>query len=116
MATKYADIHVKVDSEVKEESEKILAQIGISMSDLINMTLRRVNYVRDIPFNTSVGLPREMIVETKEDLERILDEAANTDESKCVPADEAWAEIDRKTSLIKTERRRDARVHDKVYA
>ena len=42
MALATADIHVKIDPKVKKDSEKILKEIGISMSDLINITLRKV--------------------------------------------------------------------------
>ena len=43
MALATADIHIKVDPAVKREAEKNLKSYGISMSDLINVTLRGFN-------------------------------------------------------------------------
>ena len=37
MALATADIHVKIDPKIKKDSEKVLKEIGISMSDLINI-------------------------------------------------------------------------------
>ena len=95
MATKYADIHIKVDPEVKSESEKILKQIGISMSDLINMTLRRVVYERDIPFNTCVVNNEFDKIETREDLEAYLAKLEAEDDGTRYTHEEVWAELDK---------------------
>ena len=116
MATKYADIHVKVDSEVKEESEKILAQIGISMSDLINMTLRRVNYMRDIPFNTSVIDNDFSEIQSADDLKSYLEKIEKEDDGTRYTADEVWAEVNDHIKMLKAERRRDARIRSRLYA
>ncbi len=81
MANVLADVHVKVDKKVKNESEEVLKKIGISLSDLVNMTLRRVIYERRIPFDTKITedeLPANMRIETKKELltylERDFDE------------------------------------------
>lgn len=71
MAIAQADIHVKVDKEIKNQSEYILGQIGISMSDLVNMTLRRVIYEKRIPFDTRIidtEVPESVRVDSKEEL------------------------------------------------
>ena len=83
MAIATADIHVKVDPMVKECSESVLEQIGISMSDLINMTLRRVIYERNIPFDTKVDekMPACMSIKTEDELLRFLDKAVETNET-----------------------------------
>lgn len=77
------DMHIKIDTDVKNESEKILKKIGISMSDLINMTLRRVVYERRVPFDTQVpgdGLPENMQIETREQLESFLQKRFGEDD------------------------------------
>lgn len=96
MTTTYADIHVKVNKEVKEESEKILNSIGISMSDLINMTLRRVVYERQIPFNTRIErneVPEDLKISTREELDVLLDRLSADDEDKMLSNDEMWRDV-----------------------
>lgn len=82
MAKAMADIHVKVDKEVKAESEEVLKQIGISFSDLINMTLRRVIYEQRIPFDTRVGggVPENMKIETEEQLMAYIEKSIKNDD------------------------------------
>lgn len=83
MSAAQADIHVKVDPKVKAESEIVLKQIGISISDLINMTLRCVIRERRIPFDTQVktsDLPRCMNIRTEAELEEYLVDAMEYNE------------------------------------
>ena len=42
MALATADIHVKIDPLVKKKAEKKFKEIGITMSDFINLELRRI--------------------------------------------------------------------------
>ena len=75
------------------ESEKILNSIGISMSDLINMTLRRVVYERQIPFNTRIErneVPEDLKISTREKLDMLLDRLSADDEDKILSNDEMW--------------------------
>lgn len=77
MATAQADIHIKVDPTIKTKSEVILNKIGISMSDLINMTLRRVIYEQRIPFDTRVAdqlAPDNLHFSSPSDFAKRLDE------------------------------------------
>lgn len=77
------DIHVKVDSGVKNESEKVLKGIGISVSDLINMTLRRVIYERRIPFDTQLPdfeMPDELSVSSEEELRELIENRLTHDD------------------------------------
>lgn len=95
MTKAQARIQVRVDQDVKEQSEEILGKIGISMSDLINMTLRRVIYERRIPFDTAVengadnldlkidyndpNLPECMRIRTEEELDAFLEKRIRED-------------------------------------
>ena len=113
MVTTYADIHVKVNKKVKEESEEILSSIGISMSDLINMTLRRVVYERQIPFNTRIErgeVPAELKVNTREELDELLDRLSMEEEDKMLSDDEMWQGM--QEHMRKVEMRRG--VHAKI--
>ena len=86
-----ADIHVKVNSEIKEKSEDVLSKIGISMSDLVNMTLRRVVYERRVPFDTTVPdkeMPDALSVESVDELEALVAERMRKDTGERVSLQE----------------------------
>lgn len=113
MTTAYADIHVKVNKEVKEESEKILNSIGISMSDLINMTLRRVVYERQIPFNTRIErneVPEDLKISTREELDMLLDRLSADDEDKMLSNDEMWSGVRKHMKEVEMRRGTRAKV------
>ncbi len=56
MTTKSADILAYVEPEVKEQAEKILSELGISASVVINMLYKQIIMTKSIPF--SVALPK----------------------------------------------------------
>lgn len=58
MATRSANINVRVEPEIKKQAEDILEKLGISTSAFINMTYRQVIMKRGIPF--SVELPDKL--------------------------------------------------------
>ena len=84
MALATADIHVKIDPKVKKDSEKILKEIGISMSDLINITLRKVIREKrvDMDIVAKERLPENLRIETKEQLIDFLNEREQKKEQK----------------------------------
>lgn len=43
-------LHIRVNSKVKENAEKILDTLGISISEAVNIFLCQVNLVGGIPF------------------------------------------------------------------
>lgn len=55
MATRSANVNVRVEPDVKKQAEDILDKLGVSVSSFINMTYRQVIMKRGIPF--SVELP-----------------------------------------------------------
>lgn len=55
MATRSANVNVRVEPDVKKQAEDILDKLGVSVSAFINMTYRQVIMKRGIPF--SVELP-----------------------------------------------------------
>ena len=46
-------IHIRVNPEIKEKVEPILAAIGLSFSDVFNLTLNQIYLKRKIPFELS---------------------------------------------------------------
>ena len=105
MATALADIHFKVDRGIKVESEEVLKKIGISFSDLFNMTLRRVVYERRIPFDTRVDQvmpPVSMQVDTKADMEARLLKSIKSDTGERHSIEQVKDAIVRKREALAT--------------
>jgi len=51
--TRSSGMHIRVDPEIKASVEPILAAIGLSFSDVFNLTLRQIYLKRRIPFELS---------------------------------------------------------------
>lgn len=91
-----ATIHVRVKPEVKEGSEKILEKIGITMSDFVNMSLKRLIFEERIPFSTRISdsrIPENMRVENKEHMIRLIKEAIDEDDGRYYTFDEIFEEL-----------------------
>ncbi len=58
MATRSANVNVRVEPDIKKQAEDILDKLGVSASAFINMTYRQVILKKGIPF--SVELPAEI--------------------------------------------------------
>lgn len=54
MSTADSFIRVRLDKELKTEASEILSAMGLSISDLVRMTLTKLVNERDIPFSTYV--------------------------------------------------------------
>lgn len=48
--SKTAVVTARVEPEVKKEAEKVLSQVGLTMSQAVNLYLRQIAYQRRIPF------------------------------------------------------------------
>lgn len=68
MANLTSAINVQVDSKTKKEATDILNKLGISMSMLINATLKQVVIKKGVPFELTLNhIPsKEMIQALKE--------------------------------------------------
>lgn len=54
MATKTANILARVEPEIKEKAEAIMAQLGIPVSVVINMLYKQIIMTKSIPFSLSL--------------------------------------------------------------
>ena len=66
------------------------------MSDLINMTLRRVVYERQIPFSTRLErneVPKDLKINTREELDMLLDRLSAEDEGEMLSNDDMWRDV-----------------------
>ena len=51
--TRSSGMHIRVNPEIKANVEPILSAIGLSFSDVFNLTLRQIYLKRKIPFELS---------------------------------------------------------------
>ena len=74
MANLTTTISVQIDKEDKEQANEILKKLGVSMSGLINMTIKQLIMRGKIPFEVSIPKEENNLYQyfTKEE----LDEAA----------------------------------------
>ena len=78
------DIHVRVDENVKNETENILKELGLTISDLVNITMRKTIRERGIPFDTRLStmrdsLPENMTVDSIDDIKRMVNDSVEND-------------------------------------
>jgi addiction module RelB/DinJ family antitoxin len=81
--TRSSGMHIRVNPEVKSQVEPILAAIGLSFSDVFNLTLRQIYLKRKIPFElsseqlTENGYTAEFEAELLRDAEKAYAAVAN---------------------------------------
>lgn len=93
---KTANLYARIEPEVKEQAENILATLGISTSNAINMFYKQIILQRGLPFE--VKLPHKKIVDesllTVEELDEELEKGyADIKNGKVKPVKKAFADI-----------------------
>ena len=96
MAIKSSNVTARVEPEIKEEAEAILAELGISASNGINMFYRQIILWRGLPFRPSIPTARPLSLDemTKDEFDAKL--ARGLEQAKAsegVPADEFFASL-----------------------
>jgi len=66
MAAKTANVLARVEPDVKEQAESILAQLGVPVSVVINMLYKQIIVTRGIPFSVTLP-PRPLSREEMDD-------------------------------------------------
>lgn len=79
---KSTTLNLRINPEIKENAEKVLSQLGVSMSSAVNMFLNQVILTESIPFPIALPLaPSRVNTDTMNQeelntkLERSLDDA-----------------------------------------
>jgi len=81
--TRSSGMHIRVNPEIKAKAEPILAAIGLSFSDVFNLTLNQICLKRKIPFElssiqlTENGYTPEFEAQVLQDLEEAHAAVAN---------------------------------------
>ena len=96
MAIKSSNVTARVEPEIKEQAEAILAQLGISASNGINMFYRQIILWRGLPFRPSIPASRPLSLDemTKEEFDaKMARGLAQAKAGEGVPADEFFASL-----------------------
>ena len=82
-ATRSSGMHIRVNPEIKAKVEPILSAIGLSFSDVFNLTLNQIYLKRKIPFELSsvqltengytTGFETELLLASEESYDAIAD-------------------------------------------
>jgi len=64
MATKSANLYARIEPEVKEQAENILAALGIPASNAINMFYKQIILQRGLPFEVKIPSTRPIYMST----------------------------------------------------
>ena len=97
MATKTANVLARVEPEVKEQAEAIMAQLGIPASVVINMLYKQIIMRKAIPFPLMVvEVPKARDEMSDEEFRKMLSTGlAQAERGEGIPADEFFAQIKR---------------------
>ena len=92
MATKTANVLARVEPDVKEQAEAIMAKLGVPASTVINMLYKQIILTRSIPF--SLSLPHMPVARDEMDtttFDAMMSEGlAQARAGQGVPVDEAF--------------------------
>lgn len=95
MSAKTANVMARVEPEIKETAESIIASLGLSTSGVINMLYRQIILKNGIPFSVTLTKePKALDELTKTELDAMLEEGySQAKQKKGKPADEVFAMI-----------------------
>ena len=69
MATKSANLYARIEPDVKEKAESILATLGIPASSAINMFYKQIILQRGLPFEVKIPSARPVDISTLSEVE-----------------------------------------------
>ena len=102
MAAKSANLYARVEPDVKERAEEILAALGIPASNAINMFYRQVILQQGLPFDVKIPRRHSLDVSrlSEEERNRELEKGyADIEAGRTRPAREVFAELRREYGL-----------------
>ena len=73
------NLNIRTDKEIKEQSDKIFSELGLTMTSAINMFLRATIRENGIPFSLKLDVPNK---ETKEALSEFDEMKKNKEKYK----------------------------------
>lgn len=68
------NLNIRIDKEIKNESESIFNELGLNMTTAINIFLRATIREHGIPFSLKVDIPNEVTAATIEEGRKLLND------------------------------------------
>ena len=99
--TRSSGMHIRVNPEIKAAVEPILSAIGLSFSDVFNLTLRQIYLKKKIPFDLSAveltenGYTPEFEAEVLKEMEELYAAVENGTAKRYKNVAEMFAEWDK---------------------
>ena len=96
MASKSANLYVRIEPDVKEQAEGILSALGIPASNAINMFYKQIILNRGLPFDVKIPTAKQIDVAelTEAELNAELEKGyADMVAGRTKPARQAFADI-----------------------
>lgn len=98
MATKSANLYARIEPDVKEQAEGILAALGIPASNAINMFYKQIILQRGLPFEVKLPAAKPVSISdlTEEEFNTELEKGySDMLEGRTEPVKKAFADIRR---------------------
>lgn len=102
MAQKSANLYARIEPDVKEQAESILATLGIPASNAINMFYKQIILQRGLPFELKVPTARPLDIRalSEETMSAELEKGyADMEAGRTKSASKAFADIRKDYSL-----------------
>jgi DNA-damage-inducible protein J len=94
MTVKSANVTARVQPEIKQQAEAILAEIGLPVSVLINTLYRQIIMNGGIPYSLSVPKIQTRDSMTDEEFNAVMETGyRQAKNGQTIPLDEAFAQI-----------------------
>ena len=94
--SKSTNLYIRVEPDVKENAEMILAQLGIPMSNAVGMFLKQIILRRGIPFDVTLPAPHPIDISmlSEEEFHAELEKGyADIEKGNVLPAREAFTSL-----------------------
>lgn len=96
MAAKSANLYARIEPDVKEQAESILAALGIPASSAINMFYKQIILQRGLPFEVKLPVAKPVVMNglSKEELDKEIGKGyEDMLERRTEPAEKVFADI-----------------------
>ena len=102
MAVKSANLYARIEPDIKEQAESILAALGIPASNAINMFYKQIILQRGLPFDVKLPPSRPVAIGSlsREELDEEIERGYNQMlQGETEPAETVFADIHREYEI-----------------
>ena len=102
MATKSANVFVRIEPDLKEQAESILGELGIPVSNAIQMYYKQIILHQGLPFDVKLPKERPLILEelTQDELEAEIQKGIDDmNTGRVESADKVFSDLRKKYNL-----------------